>query len=98
MQARVALVLGVIGFLVWPLSYAWIPNAGSNPAWINWLVPIAELGAIACAIAAIWLGIRGRRNGMTSRAAVWAPRLGGLTLGLMVLTAFVIAPALYRGP
>lgn len=97
-QTRLGLFLGVVGFLVWPLSYAWIPSAGHNPDWIGWVVPIAELGAIACAISAIWLGIRSRRAGVTSLAATWAPRVGWLTLGLMIISALVIAPALYRDP
>jgi len=97
-QDRLAFLIGVVGFLVWPLSYAWIPNAGHNPDWIGVLVPIAELGAIACAIGAIWLGTRSRRAGLTSLAARWAPRIGWVTLGLMAVTAFAIAPALYREP
>ena len=96
-QARFGLSVGVIGLLVWPLSYAWIPNAGHNPDWIGWVVPIAEWGAIACAIAAIWLGLRSMRAGDVSLAATWAPRVGWLTVTLMAITAFLIAPALYRG-
>jgi hypothetical protein len=95
-QARVGLILGLVGLLVWPLSYAWIPSAGHNPDWIGWLVPVAEWGAIACAIAAIWLGRQSRRAGVKSLAAIWAPRVGWLTLGLMAVFAFVIVPAFYR--
>jgi hypothetical protein len=78
------------------LSYAWIPTAGNNPDWIGVLVPVAEWGAIACAISAIWLGTRSRRAGETSLAAIWAPRVGWLTVALMAITAFLIAPLLYR--
>jgi hypothetical protein len=81
---------------VWPLSYAWIPNAGNNPGWIGLVVPVAEWGAIGCAVGAIWLGIRSRRAGVTTLAATWAPRVGWLTLGLMAIAAFLIFPALYR--
>ena len=94
--ARLALFLGVVGLLVWPLSYAWIPSAGKNPAWIGVIVPVAEWGAIACAIAAIWLGVRARGAGVTSLGAIWAPRIGGLTLGLMA-TAFLAWSLVYRG-
>jgi hypothetical protein len=93
---RLALFVGVVGLVAWPLSYAWIPNAGNNPAWILALVPVAEWGAVACAITAIWLGRRSRRAGVDSLPATWAPRVGYLTLGLMAVTAFLIAPALYR--
>ncbi len=94
-QARLALTLGIVGFLVWPLSYAWIPNAGNNPDWIGVIVPVAEWGAIACAIGAIWLGMRSRRAGITSLDSVWAPRVGWLTLGMMAM-AFVVVAASYR--
>lgn len=96
LRARFGLLLGVVGLLVWPLSYAWIPNAGHNPDWIGWVVPMAEWGAIACAIAAIWLGVRSRRTGVTSLATIWAPRVGWLTLGVMSISAFLIFPAFYR--
>jgi hypothetical protein len=95
-RARLGLFLAVVALLAWPLSYAWIPNAGHNPDWIGVVVPVAEWGAIACAIGAIWIGIRSRRAGVTSLAAIWAPRVGWLTLGLMAIAAFLIAPALYR--
>jgi len=94
--ARVGFLLGLVGLLAWPLSYAWVPSAGHNPAWIGVVVPIAEWGAIACAIAAIVLGTRARRAGVTSITATLAPRLGWLTLGLMAISAFVVAPILYR--
>ena len=95
-QALFALCLAVVGLLVWPLSYAWIPNAGHNPPWVGVVVPLAEWGAIACAIGAIWLGTRSRRAGPTSAAAIWAPRVGWLTIGLMAVAAFVLFPVLYR--
>jgi hypothetical protein len=62
------------------------------------MVPVAEWGAIACAVCAILLGTRSRRAGVTSLAAIWAPRVGWLTLGLMAIAAFLIAPLLYRDP
>ena len=68
--------------------------ASPKAAWV--VVPVAEWGAVACAIGAIWLGIQSRRAGVTSLAAIWAPRVGWLTLGLMAVAAFLIAPALYR--
>ena len=95
-QANVGLVLGVIGLFAWPLSYAWIPNAGNNPGWIGMVVPLAEWGAIVCALGAIWLGTRSRHAGLTSLAAIWAPRIGWLTFGLMAVAAFVIFPVLFR--
>ena len=94
--ARVGFALGLIGLLAWPLSYAWIPSAGHNPDWIGVVVPLAEWGAIACAVTAIVLGRSARRAGVTSIAATLAPRLGWLTLGLMAIAAFVVAPVLYR--
>ena len=95
-KSRVALTLGIIGLVVSPLSYAWIPSAGSNPAWIAVMVPIAEWGASGCAVAAIWLGIGARRAEEASAGATWAPRLGCLTLGLMAVLFLVVALR-YRG-
>jgi hypothetical protein len=95
-QDRLALFLGVVGLLAWPISYAWIPNAGHNPDWIGVIVPVAEWGAIACAVGALWLGIRSRRAGITSLGSIWAPRVGWLTLGLMAI-AFLVTAASYRG-
>lgn len=94
-RPRLALVLGVVGLLAWPFSYAWIPSAGSNPDWVGIVVPAAEWGAITCAIAAIWLGTRARRTWPLAFGAIWAPRVGGLTLGLMAITFLVVA-ATYR--
>jgi hypothetical protein len=93
---RFALALGIVALFAWPLSYAWVPTAGHNPDWIDWVVPLAEWGAIACAVGAIWLGLRSRRAGMRSLAATWAPRVGLLTLGLMAISAFLVFPAFYR--
>lgn len=94
-KARTALALGVVGLVVWPLSYAWIPSAGGNPAWIELMVPIAEWGAIGCAVAAIWLGTLERRSQSASTGATWAPRVGWLTLGLMTIS-FIVISSLYR--
>lgn len=93
---RLALSLGIVALFVWPLSYAWVPSAGHNPDWIGRVVPLAEWGAIACAVGAIWLGLRCRRAGISSLAATWAPRVGLLTLGLMPISAFLVFPVLYR--
>jgi hypothetical protein len=72
------------------------PDAGHNAPWIGVVVPVAEWGAVACAIGAIWLGTRSRQTGRASLAAIWAPRIGWLTLGLIANAAFVVFPALYR--
>lgn len=92
--ARLAFGLGVLSILLWPLSYAWLPSPGRNPAWVLVLVPVAESTAVGCAIAAIWLGLRARRSGPPSRAATWAPRLGAATLGLVIL-GFALLSMLY---
>lgn len=93
--ARLAFALGIASILLWPLSYAWIPSAGNNPAWVSILVPIAELGAFACAIGAILLGFRARQSGETTLAATWAPRLGATTVVLMGV-AFALVAMFYR--
>ena len=94
-MGAIALVLGIVGFLIWPLAYASIPTAGHNSDWIRVIVPLAEWGAIACAIGAISLGRRVRHSEAVSTGAIWAPRLGWSTLGLMA-TAFLIGSLAYR--
>jgi hypothetical protein len=61
--ARRSLILGVLALALWPLSYAWVPWAGRNPDWILIVVPLAELGALACGVAALVTGLRARRSG-----------------------------------
>ena len=94
-HGRLAVGLGVISLGLWPFSYAWIPTAGQNPIWVGILVPVAEWGAVACAIAAIWLGRRASQSNPGSPASVWAPRLGALTLVLMI-AAFIVVASQYR--
>lgn len=94
-SAQLALGLGIVSLVLWPFSYAWVLDAERNPDWILVLLQIAEWGAIACAIAAIWLGLRARRSGSRSRGAVWAPRIGAATVALVVVP-FIVASALYR--
>ena len=92
---RLALRLGILSLILWPFSFAWVPNAGRNPEWILALVPVAEIGAVAGAIAAIWIGVRARRSGEVSRGASWGPRLGSATLALVVL-GNLIGAVLFR--
>src|SRR4029453_6006444 len=90
-SATLGLILGALSLVLWPLSYTWLLNPGSNPSWAGWLVPLAECGAIACAVGAIWLGSRARRQGETSTGAIWAPRLGAATLLAIVGTFLLVA-------
>jgi hypothetical protein len=59
------------------------------------MVPVAEIGAMAFASAAVWGGVRARRGGSTSRDAQSAIRLGALGL-LLVLGGNLLAIALIR--
>jgi TRAP-type C4-dicarboxylate transport system permease small subunit len=85
----------ITAWVLWPVSYAWIPMAGRNPAWLLMLVPVAEIGAIAFAAAAVWGGIRARRMDTTSQDAQSAISLGVLGL-LLVLGGNLLAVALIR--
>jgi hypothetical protein len=85
----------ITAWVLWPLSYAWIPLAGRNPGWLLFVVPIAEIGAVAFASAAVWSGIRARRRDTTSRDAAWAIGLGVLGL-LIVLGGNLLAVMLIR--
>ena len=90
---RLALSLGILSLILWPPSFAW--SAGRNPDWIPVLVPVSEIGAVAMAIAAIWIGVRARRSGEVSRGALWGTRLGGATVALVVLGR-LIGAVLFR--
>jgi hypothetical protein len=90
MASRLALVLGIVGFVAWPLAYTWILRPATRPEGVLAVVPIVIGGAVIFAAAAIGLGLWARRAGDASRGAVWAPRLGAGTL-LSVLAAFVLA-------
>ena len=94
-QANLGLGLGILSFVLWPFAYVWLLAPGRNPDWFAVLIPIAEWGAIACAIAAIWLGGNARRAGQTSPAATWAPRIGAATIVLWFV-AFLVVAATYR--
>jgi hypothetical protein len=85
----------IAAWVLWPFSYAWIPLAGRSPGWVLLMVPVAEIGAVAFACAAIWTGVRARRRGTTSRDATWAISLGVLAL-LLVIGGNILAVALLQ--
>ena len=85
----------ITAWVLLPLSYAWIPLAGRDPGWLLLVVPLAEIGAVAFASAAVWGGIRARRRGTNSRDARSAIGLGVLGL-LTILGGNILAVALIR--
>jgi hypothetical protein len=95
MHARTARRAGIAGLLLWPLSYAWIPLAERNPAWVLVLVPLAEIGAVVLGITAVWGGVRSKRRDGDSRAARWAIGLGALAVTL-VIAGNMVSLALVR--
>ena len=94
-QANLGLGLGLLSFVLWPFAYIWLLAPGNDPDWFRVLIPVAEWGALICAVAAIWFGVGARRAGLVSRGATWAPRLGLATIGLYVF-AFVAVALTYR--
>lgn len=94
-RARLVLPIPVIALLLWPLSYAWVPTAGRNPAWVSVLVPVAEIGAIVLGIAAIWLGSLVTRDDGGSRASERGVRLGMLVV-VLVVGGNLLGQALFR--
>lgn len=74
----------MIAFLLWPLSYAWVPMAGRNPAFVMILVPIAEIGSLLLASAAVILAYRARRGGRPGRSSSV-----GLWLGIIVIVLVI---------
>ncbi|HSO28628.1 MAG TPA: hypothetical protein VLS28_01880 [Candidatus Sulfomarinibacteraceae bacterium] len=86
--------LAVIALLLWPLSYAWVPMAGRNPGFIMVLVPIAEIGSLVLASAAVILAYRARRLGRPGRSRSLGLWLGSLVIVLVIggsLVAFQLA-------
>jgi hypothetical protein len=87
--------MAILALAVWPLSYAWIPAAGHNPAWILTLVPLAEIAAILLAIAAIWLDVLVKRDGEATTASERGGRLGMLVV-ILVVGGNLLGQALFR--
>jgi hypothetical protein len=83
-RARRARRAGIAALLLWPFSFAWIPLAERSPWWVLALVPLAEVGAVVLAVAAVWSGVQARRRDGDPPAARWAIGLGALALTLVI--------------
>jgi len=94
-RARWVLPLAALALVLWPLSFAWIPAAGNNPAWILALVPLAEIAAILLAIAAIWLGTFVARDQQNTRSSDLGVKLGMLVV-ILVVGGNLLGQALLR--
>jgi hypothetical protein len=77
-RRRWVLPLAVSALVLWPLSFAWVPAAGHNPFGVLVLVPVAEIGAIVLAMAAIWLGSLAARDEQTTSSSKRGVRLAML--------------------
>jgi hypothetical protein len=88
--ATAAFVCGVLGFLLWLLSYAWIPFAlvGKEPEAIVYVVVAGELGGFLASLCSICCGILGRKR---LQPGISAHRLAsqGLAMGAVVLVLLV---------
>jgi hypothetical protein len=87
--------MAIVALILWPLSFAWIPAAGSNPDWVLTLVPLAEIAAILLAIAAIWLGVLVKRDGEDTTASERGGRLA-MVVVLLVVGGNLLGQALVR--
>lgn len=83
-SARWTLPLAVLGLLLWPLSFAWVPAAGNNPEWVRLLVPLAEIAAMVLAIVAVRLGTLAARSGRNTPSSDRGIRLGVLVATLVI--------------
>ena len=83
-SARWVLPIAVLGLLLWPLSFAWVPAAGTNPEWVLRLVPLAEIGAMVLAIVAVRLGTLAARAGRNTPSSDRGLRLGVLVATLVI--------------
>jgi hypothetical protein len=88
--ATAAFVCDVLGFLLWLLSYAWIPFAlvGKEPEAIVYVVVAGELGGFLASLCSICCGILGRKR---LQPGTSAHRLAsqGLAMGAVVLVLLV---------
>ena len=82
--AGLTLPIAVLGLLVWPLSFAWVPAAGHNPEWVRLLVLIAEIGAVVLSIVAVWLGTLAARADRNTPSSDRGIRLGVLVVALVI--------------
>lgn len=87
--------MAILALLLWPLSFAWIPAAGSNPDWVLTLVRLVEIAAILLAIAAIWLGVLVTRDGENTRSSDRGGRLA-MVVVLLVVGGNLVGQALLR--
>lgn len=94
-RARLVLPLAAIALIVWPLWFAWVPAAGRNPSWVLILVPLAEIGSIVLAIAAIWLGSLAARDARNTVASDRGVKLGMLVV-VLVVGGDLLGQALFR--
>lgn len=82
--AGLTLPIAVMGLLMWPLSFAWVPAAGNNPEWVRLLVPIAEICAMVLAVVAVWLGTLAARADRNTPSSDRGIRLGVLVVALVI--------------
>jgi hypothetical protein len=88
--AAAAFVFGVLGFLLWLLSYAWVPFAlvGKESNVVVYVVVAGELGGFLASLGSICCGILGRQR---LQPGTRAHRLAsqGLAMGAVVLVLLV---------
>jgi len=82
--ARWALPIAILGLLVWPLTFAWVPSAGHNPEWVRPFVLLAEIGAMILAMAAVWLGTLAARADRNTPSSDLGIRLGVVVVALVI--------------
>lgn len=87
--ATAAFVCGVLGFLLWLLSYAWVPFAfmGKESDVIVYVVA-GELGGLLASLCSIGCGVLGRK---LLQSGTRAHRLAsqGFVMGVVVLVLLV---------
>ncbi len=88
--ATAAFVCGVLGFLLWLLSYAWVPFAlmGKESDVIVYVVVAGELGGLLASLCSIGCGVLGRKllqPGNRAHRLAWQ----GFVMGVVVLVLLV---------
>src|SRR5579859_4336757 len=89
--ARTALVCGVLGLLLWLLSYSWVPFALTGHEageFISYVVAVSEVCGLLIGLVSVGSGLIARRRAPAgSPERRWASR--GLAMGALALVLIV---------
>ena len=88
--ATVAHTCGALAFLLWLLSFAWVPFAlaGREIGSVWYIIVAGEAGALLAALLAIGLGVAGRRRAPTG-TSMYRRATRGVLFGAAALVLII---------